>query len=511
MNSKKSAPFAPGQTNINRRGFLTVGSTGLAFGLSGCSTSTTQTANPFRHGIASGDPLADRVVIWTRVSTDVERDSIDVAWQLSTEGRIVREGSATTTAASDWTIKVDVDGLTERTDYTFQFEALGHQSPRGRARTLATRSSEPVRLAVTSCSNWVAGFFNAYESIAAIDVDAVIHLGDYLYEYGNERASTERRHVPDHEIVSLADYRARHAQYKTDPAAQRMHARHPMISVWDDHESANNAWRDGAQNHQNDEGSWADRKQAAIRAYFEWMPIRGLPETPDTRIFRRFRFGSVVDLHMLDTRLYGRVEQAPRGDTEAMNAPGRTLLGAEQREWLTAGLATHEGRWQVVGNQLMMGQLTYADRVVLNPDQWDGYPASRRAIFDAAQAASIDKLIVVTGDIHSSWAVELSRDPFAVPLDRIGVECITPSVTSPSARDASVRAERERRLIDELPHVAFVDQNHHGYLLLDIAEERAIAEWWFNPGVDSPSGEQYLAARYVTRGDKRLERLPVEP
>ncbi len=508
MNSKKLTPVATTPTNINRRRFFALSGAGLALGLPGCGTVATQQTSPFRHGVSSGDPLADRVVIWTRISTDVERDAVDVAWQVSTSGRVVREGATTTTAASDWTLKVDVDGLTPATDYTYTFTALGHESVIGQTRTLPTDGTAPVRLAVTSCSNWIAGHFNAYASIAAIDVDAVIHLGDYLYEYGNERAAGERRHDPDHEIVTLDDYRKRHAQYKTDPALMRLHARHPMIAVWDDHESANNSWRDGAQNHQTEEGDWAVRKAAAIQAYFEWMPIRGFPTEPEARIFRRFRFGDVVDLHMLDTRLYGRDQQATRGDAQTINDPARTILGSEQRTWLTAGLADHGGRWQVIGNQLMMGQLTYPDRVVLNPDQWDGYPMSRRAIFDAASVNDIDKLVVITGDIHSSWAVELSRDPYADVPERIGVECITPSVTSPSARERSVALERERRLIDELPHVAFVDQTHHGYLLLEIEENQTVAEWWFNPSVDAPSDAQYLAARYVTRGDKRLERLP---
>lgn len=507
MNSKKLPPIAAAASNINRRRFFSLSGAGIALGLPGCGTVATQPTSPFRHGIASGDPLADRVVIWTRISTDTSCDAVDVTWRVAAASGVIREGVATTTAEADWTVKIDVDGLDPATRYTYTFAALGHESETGQTRTLPADGKKPVRLAVTSCSNWVAGHFNAYASIATIDVDAVIHLGDYLYEYGNARVAGERRHEPDHEIVSLDDYRTRHAQYKTDPALKKLHARHPMIAVWDDHESANNAWQDGAQNHQPEEGDWSIRKAAAIRAYFEWMPIRGYPAEPKTRIFRRFRFGDIADLHMLDTRLYARDQQAARGATETIDDPARTLLGADQRAWLTDGLANHEGRWQVIGNQLMMGQLTYADRVVLNSDQWDGYPMSRRAIFDAATANAIDKLVVITGDIHSSWAVELSRDPFADAPERIGVECITPSVTSPSTRDRNVALEREQRLIDDLPHVAFTDQTHHGYLLLEIEEDQAIAEWWFNPSVETPSDSQYLAARYVTRGDKRLARV----
>lgn len=243
-------------------------------------------SSPFLHGVASGDPLADRVVLWTRVTGDADAPAeIPVSWVIAEDPalkRIVGAGVTLTSQDVDFTVKIDAEGLKAEKTYYFRFRSLGHSSPIGRTKTLPKkdRALERLRLAFASCSNYPYGFFNAYGAIAQRpDLDAVLHLGDYLYEYANgeygDGSAIGRVPNPDREIVSLADYRARHAQYKTDPDLQEAHRQHPFIVVWDDHETTNNSWRDGAENHQPEEGDFQARKAAAIQAYFEWMPLRG--------------------------------------------------------------------------------------------------------------------------------------------------------------------------------------------------------------------------------------------
>ena len=495
---------------ISRRGVLV-----SAAALGGCAVPelATSPVSPFVHGVASGDPLRDRVIIWTRVSPP-GGGSVRVGWSVaSVDGATVAAGETVTGAAQDHTVKVDVTGLAPNARYTYRFYAMGHQSPIGRTRTLPTGAIERVRFAVVSCANYPVGYFNVYAAVAANDeIDAVVHLGDYLYEFGpgqrNAGAALGRVHEPAHEVVRLADYRQRHAQYRSDPDLQAAHARHPFIAVWDDHESANNSWRDGAQNHDLSEGDWSVRKAASIQAYFEWMPIRGAPLRPDTRIFRRFRYGDLVDLLMLDTRLFGRDEQpSSADDLETINDPNRSMLGPIQHRWLADQLATRASTWQLIGQQLMFGQLTYADRRVRNLDQWDAYPASRKQVLDAIARAGGRNVIILTGDLHTSWALEVCADPFTNP-DPVAVELITPSVTSngraTTARDA---ARREQRLLEGMPHLKFVDLWHRGYLDIAIDADACQARWHFVETIAERNPTTYIAAGYtVGAGSNRLTR-----
>jgi alkaline phosphatase D len=264
----------------------------------------------FDHGVASGDPLDDGFMLWTRVSGMAD-GSLPVRWLVANDPdltQVVREGIAWTDGWSDYTVKVDVRGLPSGSTYYYRFEIDEVESVVGRTRTLPEGTVDRAQFAVVSCSNHPAGYFNVYRDIALTDdLDAVIHLGDYIYEYGLGQYATEhaeklgRVPEPAGEVKTLADYRQRHAQYKADPDSVAMHQRHPLIAVWDDHEIANDAWREGAENHQDDEGGWQDRRDAAIRAWFEWMPVRGVPKGADTRIFRRFRYGELLSLIMLDT------------------------------------------------------------------------------------------------------------------------------------------------------------------------------------------------------------------
>ncbi|MGH3348233.1 MAG: alkaline phosphatase D family protein, partial [Nocardioides sp.] len=331
----------------------------------------------FRHGVASGDPLPDAVLIWTRVTPTVaatpgsgQGPTVTVRWQVATDPdfrRVVREGSFTTGPSRDHTVKVDVTGLRPATWYHYRFSYAGARSRTGRTRTAPGRWATPrsLRFGVVSCANLQAGWFSAYRHLARRDdLHAVLHLGDYLYEYGPGEygygASNVdvRPHDPPHEMVSLADYRRRHAQYKRDPDLQDLHAKYPWIVTWDDHEVTNDQWRDGAENHQEAEGSYPRRRARAHRAYDEWMPVRlsGTADLRDgTRLFRRLRFGRLAEISMLDLRSY-RDQQvvqpappAPWPDGEVSD-PGRTILGTRQLRWLRRSLRAGRSQWKIIGN-----------------------------------------------------------------------------------------------------------------------------------------------------------------
>lgn len=469
----------------------------------------------FNHGVASGDPLQDRVVLWTRVTPKRPADDrLPVKWRISRDPRMkhdVAGGHAWADATRDFTIKVDAAGLAPNRTYYYQFEAEGVRSPVGRAKTLPFMRADSLRFAFASCSNYPYGFFNVYRRIAGrSDLDFVLHLGDYIYEYGNgqygDGAAIGREVEPDHEMVSLEDYRQRHATYKTDPDLQEAHRQHAFITVWDDHETTNDAWRDGAQNHNPGEGSWQLRKAAAIRAYFEWMPIREFPYRPQSRIYRSFRFGDLAEIDMLDTRLVGREQQT--ADLATINDPARQLLGVEQESWLLDRLyqSHRQGvQWKLLGQQVMMGQLSL-DRGVnpYNTDQWDGYAAARTRLFDHISAYGISDTVVLTGDIHSSWAHDLARDPYnggynpQTGSGSLAVELVTPGVTSPGFENPA-EAQQTAALVRAItPHNRYVELNKRGYVVVDIDRERMHSEWWHVPGVRERTDEQYRAAGLVS-------------
>jgi len=479
----------------------------------------------FRHGIASGDPLADRVILWTRVTPKQARP-VPVRWVIATDERlrqVVNQGVVTALPDRDFTVKVDAEGLQPGRNYYFQFEAEGDRSAIGRTRTLPDHDVAQLRFAIASCSNFPFGFFNAYARIAEReDLDAVLHLGDYIYEYApaeyGNGSEFGRVHTPAREIVSLADYRERHAQYKSDPDLQAAHQQHPWICVWDDHESTNNSWRDGASNHnpETGEGDWEARKAAAVRAYHEWLPIRERPGAGGPQIWRSFRFGQLADLIMLDTRLHGRSEQIEdRKDSAAMAADGRTMLGPDQQAWLAEELRASVRRgsaWHVLGQQLMFGQLIGDDGILLNTDQWDGYPASRKQVLDQLAAEAIDDTIILTGDIHSAWAMDITPDPSGPDYDpangrgSLAIELVTTSVTSPGPGGTAPDLEaRERQIVEQRPHIHYVNLREHGYLLLELTPERALAEWWLVDSITERVPGQRLGAAFTSaRGTNHL-------
>ena len=461
----------------------------------------------FRHGVASGDPLRDRVVLWTRVTPGKPGEVIDVQWIIARDARMSRafaRGSMRTSAERDYTVKIDAVGLEPGSTYYYRFAARAARSPIGRTRTLPARPTRRVRLALASCSNHPFGFFNVYGRIAARpDLDAVLHLGDYIYEYANEQygdgRAIDRVPVPSHELLTLQDYRERYAQYREDPDLQAAHRQHPFIAIWDDHETANNSWSGGAENHTPDEGQWNVRRTAAVRAWREWMPVRESPGS-DYRLYRQFAFGDLADVMMLDTRIEGRDQQAARDNVRIVESASRQILGAAQEEWLAEGLrdSTAAGRpWQILGQQVMFAQQTPAGQPAGNEDSWDGYRAARNRVLDAAGAARVRHLVVLTGDVHSSWAYDLAQDPFdrakydpATGKGTLGTEIITPAVTSPGGPTA----ERAAALHTLRPHLRFVaGESQRGYVVLDLTPDRLQADWWFVPTILERSTSERFA------------------
>lgn len=495
---------------------------------------------PFQHGVASGDPLSDAVIVWTRVTPSEGRPlaaaaglcgseaaaapMIEVEWRLASDpgmSSIAQSGVVTTDASRDYTVKVDVIGLSPGTTYYYDFSVSGASSRVGRTKTSPVEGASHARLGVVSCANYPAGYFNVYRLLAErTDLDLVLHLGDYLYEYGNgtlgDGAASGRLPSPDREVITLEDYRARHAQYKTDPDLQEMHRQHPLVAIWDDHEVSNNGYRDGASNHQPDsEGDWALRKESAMRAYFEWMPIRPVRAGNSDRVYRAFAWGDLFDLIMLDTRYAGRdARVAGNCDAAGIADPERSLLGAEQEAWLLDALrGSHArgARWRLLGQQVMFGQLSdAAEGCITHPDQWDGYSQSRARVLALLRDEALDNVIILTGDAHSSWALDIADDPFDAAMydgetgeGSRAVELVAPAVSSPAAGGDA------QSMIETHPHLKYADLTRNGYVLLDLTSQRAQAEWYFVSTVAERRLDEQLGAAFLTLdGANRLAVAP---
>jgi len=456
----------------------------------------------FAYGVASGDPLSDRVILWTHAKYLGRTDNVALTYQVATDNTfatasVVASGSVVASASTNFTAKVDATGLEAGKSYFYRFKAGSTVSSVGKTRTLPASTATEVKFAVFSCANYPEGYFNVYGLASQSDAQYAIHLGDYLYEYPNgtypTSATPSRIHAPVTEIYSLADYRTRHAQYKTDPDLKVLHASMPMIAVWDDHEIANDAYKDGAENHDaTKEGTFSDRKAAALQAYHEWMPIR--TGSDKSIIYRSFDFGSVLSLHMLDTRLIGRDKQvefaellAPTTAATAqatMASATREMLGTTQGTWLSGKITSSTATWQVLGQQVLMARMEFPVSVLsaLNPDTltnaaalqtglasitayvtakntpasmrtatqvglmnttlnpklgynldaWDGYPVAREKLLATILAAN-KKLVVLSGDTHNAWHSQLTLAGYISASQagvKVGEEFATPSVSS---------------------------------------------------------------------------------
>jgi alkaline phosphatase D len=490
----------------------------------------------FPYGVASGDPLPDGVIIWTRVvpSPDAlpgsgEGGPAVVQWAVATDPElrhVVRRGRVTTSADRDHTVKVDVDGLAPWTRYYYAFTFRGERSAVGSTKTAPATGVTPpdLRFALASCSNYEAGFFTAYRAMAERDdLDFVLHVGDYLYEYevgsyGNGPA-IGRTHEPPHDLVTLQDYRIRYAHYHLDDDLRALHAAHPFVLMWDDHEVANDNWEEGAENHDPEtQGEFRDRFDAASQAYREWLPIREHPTDPQ-RLYRRLEFGQLATLHVIDSRSY-RSEQTsypitPETDP-AVDDPDRTMLGREQKDWFKRGLSDSTARWQLVGNPQMIAPVLFpplpqqltsqiADLTGLlpragvgyNSDQWDGYRAARDEILRHLADEGIDNTVFFTGDIHSSWACDLPLDPGAYPLasPSLAAELVGTSITSDNldeitgspARTTSIAVETA--LMANNRHIKMIEFDSHGFSVVDVTADRVHVDWWYlrsSPHRDRP-------------------------
>ncbi|MFM9367356.1 alkaline phosphatase D family protein [Streptomyces sp. Da 82-17] len=509
----------------------------------------------FLHGVASGDPLPDGVLLWTRVTPTADAvpgsgkgPDTAVRWEISEDrdfARIAGSGSVTARAASDHTVKADVRGLRPATDYYFRFtagssdtgspDAAPAVSPVGRTRTTpAHEASAPnVRFGVVSCANWEAGWFSAYRHLAdRPDLDAVLHLGDYLYEYESGGYPVDedvlRQHKPLHEIVSLADYRTRHGNYKTDADLQALHARHPVIAIWDDHEFANDTWSGGAENHTpGAEGDWAARQAAAKQAYFEWMPVR--PATEGT-VYRRIRYGKLADLHLLDLRSF-RSQQTTVGNGD-VDDPERTLTGRAQLDWLKQGLAASQARWKLVGTSVMISPVAFGsvpahllgplaellglpkEGLAINVDQWDGYTDDRRELLAHLTDRGIRDTVFLTGDIHMAWANDVPVKAATYPLSQTAAtEFVVTSVTSDNLDDILKVAPQTVSLVAAGAikaanrHVKWVDMDSHGYGVLDVTAERSQMDYYALSDKQDPRATSSWIRSYRTlSGTQRVER-----
>lgn len=549
----------PPRLGVSRRTFLK-GAAGAAFAAAPLAPAIdlARAADPtdvrFLHGVASGDPRAHKVILWTRV-TPPSNGPVPVTVTVARDTAmtdVVQTGQHVARASHDYTVKFDVGGLKPATTYYYQFSAGGVLSPIGRTRTLPVGDVDRLRMGVAVCASLAHGYFNAYKRLAErTDLDLIIHLGDYIYEYADGGYGDARTYEPSNEIVSLTDYRQRHAQYKREPELMEMHRQHPIIAIWDDHEFANNSSSTGAENHDPaTEGEWDVRVTNALQAYYEWMPTRP-PDKSDLRHnYRKFQLGNLAELFMLEERVGARAAQVKPNIVEVGNTgfgdflqngefadPERQLLGADQEAWLFSGLRSSSAQWKLLGQGVMMAQLKLLGlpnatglSQYFNNDQWDGYNPARERLFAAikgdATNPAVGNVVVLTGDIHSSWAADLAPDPnnpvpalggyaAATGKGALGVEFVCTSVTSPfpNVTDVLSQLPADNPLagvgdspvpLEVLPvvlktqncHFKYIDLLNRGYMVLDVDKDRVQGEWWYVDTIATRSDAESLGAAY---------------
>ncbi|MEX5635643.1 alkaline phosphatase D family protein [Parafrankia sp. FMc2] len=457
-------------TRLNRRHVLLGGLAGVGTAVAGVSVARAA-SYPFTLGVASGEPTADGFVLWTRLAPSplsadglggMSSAPVTVEWQVANDRyftQLAASGSVSAVAAWAHSVHVEVGGLAPNREYWYRFRASGQISPVGRARTApAVGTSPALTMLFASCSHYEAGYFTAYRRMAEENPDLILHLGDYLYEGGT--GSGVRSHVPSAEISSLANYRVRHALYKTDVDLQAAHAAAPWVTVWDDHEVENN-YANLVRNDASPAGDFTARRAAAYKAYYEHMPLRSaqIPVNQNLALYRRLRWGSLATFHMLDTRQY-RNDQACGDGTKvcpAADDPARTLTGAAQEAWLLDGLGQHLGTWDILGQQVFFTQRLAAADGSKSMDAWDGYTANRGRIQQGWQARGNTSTVVLTGDVHQSWAADI-MDDYTTQNQVIGTELVTTSISSGGDGTATGTG-----LSSLNPHVKF-NGNRRGYV-----------------------------------------------
>ncbi|HYI60476.1 MAG TPA: alkaline phosphatase D family protein [Acidimicrobiales bacterium] len=446
--------------------------------------------DPFTLGVATGDPTADGFVAWTRLAPDpvggggVGPDPVTVGWEVASDAgfaQVVRSGAVVATADLAHTVHVVVDGLEPDGEWWVRFTAETFTSPVGRGRTLPAGGTPALRFALASCQSYTSGYYTALRSLAGEGCDLWLHLGDYIYENGG--SGPVRAHTPG-ECFTLAEYRNRYAQYKTDPDLQAAHASAPVIPVWDDHEVDNNYAGDWGADGQTAAQVRA-RRTAGYRAWFEHQPVRlTAPTGPGLEIYRSFSWGDLATFHMLDGRQYR--DPAPCGgelaDCPERTAVDRSMLGAEQRSWLTSGLGRSTAVWDVVGQQTVFTPLPFGP--YFNTDQWDGYPQDRQRVWEVLRQRP--NPVVCTGDIHAAGVARMHHDLDDVATERIGTELVGTSISS-AFTDAALTDVAET-LARGLPYVEYVNARQRGYTVVDLTADALHAEFKVVSDATVPDG-----------------------
>jgi len=486
--------------------------------------------NNFLHGVASGDPTQNSVILWTRISG--QDGEISVSYKVATDTDltdVIAEGTTTTSGERDYTVKLDLQNLSPSTTYYYQFQFEDELSQIGRTKT-ASANSDHIRFGVVSCSNFQAGYFNAYQLLSQrADLDAVIHLGDYIYEYGEGGYGWDsllmRGHDPKIEILTLIDYRTRYSFYRMDVDLQALHQQNPMIVVWDDHEAANDSYKDGAQNHTPDiEGDWEARKAAAKQAWFEWLPVR---DEASQKIYRSINYGDLLNLTMVDTRLEGRERQIYDLTDTSLYSATRTIMGQEQLNWFKNQISTSNAQWQIIGNQVIFAQVSVGTLGTLDEraktlfnDTWNGYPAERDTIINFIESNNIDNVVILTGDFHTSFAMDIAINPFDSllynPATGLGATCVefaVPSITSPNFDE---NAAQLVPVIEGLfpgfnPHLKLMNLVDHGYCVLDVTTQAAQVDFFYTDTLFTPSNTEIYGSSLITQSGNNYWQPATQP
>ena len=476
---------------------------------------------PFYHGVASGDALQDRVIIWTRVTTT--EPSVTVNWRMATDtamSHVVNQGIFTTDASRDYTGKVDVSGLEPNTYYYYDFEAAGRWSPRGRTKTLPSGSLDGLRIAFMSCSNYSFGYFNAYDCIREEnDVDMVIHLGDYIYEDGfhpNGIDTIHRRTFPEYDAYDLTSYRLRYGWYHLDPSLRNLHQQYPMEVIWDDHEFANDAFADTAFNHHPWQGTYANRKKAAIKAFFEWLPVRE-DSTRSNYVNREQHVGDLADIIYLDSRTSKAdisydslllMSSSPANDLFQFSNPDKSMLGKRQDDWLISALSQSAAKWKIVANQVVLSPYVYKgnqDVPRFHPMQgWEAYPYERKRIFDSINTEEVGNIVFITGDIHNAMAfdIPLGSVPYnpSTGQGSAAVEFVCDNIT-----EGQVLPNDPRWMYGNNNNLKFFQGNSSGYCILDLSRNSACCNFWQTDDVRQRSTQKTLLKTLCTlNGENHL-------
>ncbi len=480
------------------------------------------TLAPFYHGVASGDPTNNSVFIWTRITTDEPNPTI--SWKIATDtsmSNVVQSGTTSTNADKDYTIKIEATALQPNTFYFYEFTYNNQHSLRGRTKTLPTGNVNKIRFAVVSCSSFPHGYFNVYQAInQRNDVDAIIHLGDYIYEYGKDEYGTVRAPNPENEILNLSDYRIRHSMYKLDSMLMRLHQQFPFYTIWDDHEFADNAYKIGAENHTSTtEGVWQSRKMAALKAYNEWMPIRNIDSIPAIKLYRKINIGNLVDLIFVDTRITARTEQSLLASISGVDDSTHYLIGNEQFDWLKNQIKNSTAQWKVMANQVMVAPFKVFN-VAFNSDQWDGYSSERKKLFKIINDDSINNFVVLTGDIHSAWANDL---PFGkVPYNpwtnkgSVGVEFVTTAVTSPGIPLTGILGNITQDAFAQLvktnnTHVKHNNFVNRGFNIIDFTNQKCQSDFYNIETIATPNKNYSYQVSYYTEKDSNFLKKSTTP